>query len=291
MLALLAATLLSASDSLVVTPAWLGAHRNTPGLVILDVSMSRQSYDEGHVPGARWLSAHDVIEAGPPGAELPTVAKLTAVLGRLGVTAQSRIIYYGDTWMSPRLFLALDYIGLGDHAALLDGGLDAWRAAGFPVSKETPTWRPTSLTAVAHPDIVVSAEWLFRKLNDATLALVDGRSSGEYTATKFSEQLPRYGHIPGALNLPWEQTYTDGAAALEGRQSPLQPVATLRQLVESVGMRPGALMVTYCTVGYRAAHLYFIARYLGLHPLIYDGSMSEWSRKAAFPIVTGPSPR
>jgi 3-mercaptopyruvate sulfurtransferase SseA len=127
----LLAALLAASpgESMLVSPEWLAAHRTDRGLVILHVSMGRTEYDREHVSGARWVDPHSLIQNGPPGTELPSIATIDSVLEALGVTDQSRIVYYGDTWMAPRLFLALEYAGLGEQVALLDGGLPAYRAA------------------------------------------------------------------------------------------------------------------------------------------------------------------
>jgi len=258
----------SPGDSLLVSPEWLAAHRTDRGLVILHVSMEKAEYDREHVSGARWVDPHSLIRNGPPGTELPSVETIDSVLESLGVTDQSRIVYYGDTWMAPRVFLALDYAGLGNRISLLDGGLPAYRTANGLVSNETPTWSRGSL-----------------------VALTDGRSPGEYAATDLSERLPRPGHIPGAVNLPWDQTFTDGPSALEGVSSRLKSKAELRKLFENAGYRDGKQLVTYCTIGLRASHLYFVARYLGLQPRIFDGSMSEWSGKTELPVVTGPAPR
>jgi thiosulfate/3-mercaptopyruvate sulfurtransferase len=293
MLPLLLAALLGVSpgDSMLVSPEWLAAHRTDPGLVILHVSMEKTEYEREHVAGARWVDPHSLIRGGPPGTELPSLETIDSVLEALGITDQSRIVYYGDTWMAPRVFLALEYAGLGNRAALLDGGLPAYRAAKGLLSNETPTWSRGSVTTRAHPEILVAANWLAEHLKDAGLVLADGRSPGEYAGTDLSERLPRAGHIPGALNLPWEETFTDGAAALEGVPSRLKPRAELRTLFENAGFREGKQLVTYCTIGLRASHLYFVARYLGLAPRIYDGSMSEWSRRSELPVATGTAPR
>jgi thiosulfate/3-mercaptopyruvate sulfurtransferase len=294
MISVLMAALVSAApgDSMLVSAEWLSAHRTDPGVVILHVSMDRNEYEREHVSGARWLDPHRVIRNGPPGTELPSVETIDSVLESLGVTDQSRIIYYGDTWMAPRLFLALEYAGLGNRVALLDGGLPAYRAAKGLVSNQVPVWSRGSVTTRARPEILVTAAWLTDHLEDAAVPIIDGRSPGEYAATDLSERrLPRPGHIPGAANLPWEQTFTDGAAALEGVPSKLKPKAELRRLFETAGYRDGKQPVTYCTIGLRAAHLYFVARYLGLNPRIYDGSMSEWSRKNELPVVAGAAPR
>ena len=293
MLPILLAALLSApgGDSMLVSGTWLAAHRTDRNLVILHVSMEKAGYERAHVSGARWLDPHVLIQNGPPGSEIPPIETIDSVLEALGVTDQSRIVYYGDTWMAPRVFLALDYAGLGDRTALLDGGLAAYRAAGGLESNQTPVWSRGQVTTSGHPDIVVAASWLQARLTDPALALIDGRSPGEYAATDSSERLPRFGHIPGGVNLPWEKTFTDGAGALEGNPSPLRPKAELRRLFEAAGVKDGSQLVTYCTVGLRASHLYFVARYLGWRPRIYDGSMTEWSRKPELPMVRGTAPR
>lgn len=290
---LLLAAMISAvaPDSMVVSPEWLARHRADPGIVILHVSMDKAEYERGHVPGARWVDPHQLMSMAAPGVELPPVETIDSILEALGVTDQSRIVYYGDTWMAPRVFLALEYAGLGDRAALLDGGLAAWRVSGGTVTGDVPTWTRGSVTTRAHPEILVSAVWLQQHLEDPTLALADVRSPGEYAATDSSERLPRFGHIPGGVNLPWERTFTDPAGALEGRPSRLRPAAELRRLFQDAGLREGSQLVIYCTVGLRASHMYFVSRYLGWRPRMYDGSMSEWSRKPELPMVRGSAPR
>jgi thiosulfate/3-mercaptopyruvate sulfurtransferase len=218
------------------------------------------------------------------------VQRIDSVLESLGISDASRVVYYGDTWMTPRLFLALDYLGLGEHSALLDGGLPLWRQENRPVSHEEESWAQGRISARAHPEILVAAGWLRAHLQDSGLVLLDGRSSGEYSGADLSERLPRSGHLPGAVNLPWEKTFTDGAGALEGIPSRLQPPEVLRRLLDDAGAPEGKELITYCTVGLRASHWYFVTRYLGRRPRLYDGSMSEWSRKPELPLSTGLAP-
>lgn len=290
-LLLAAALLLPASDSVLISTEWLASHRADPDLVVLHISMAKADYDRGHVAGARYLDPHRLMSMAAPGVELPPVAQIDSVLESLGITAGSRIVFYGDTWMAPRVFLALEYVGLGNRSALLDGGFPAWRAEGRPVSTETPAWSRGTLSLTAHPEILASAEWIRARLDDSALVLVDGRSAGEYAGTDSSERLPRFGHIPGGMSLPWEETFTGESAALNGTPSRLKSPEALRKLLSAAGVREGRDLVTYCTVGLRAAHLYFVARYLGLRPRLYDGSMSEWSRKPELPMVRGSTPR
>jgi thiosulfate/3-mercaptopyruvate sulfurtransferase len=228
---------------------------------------------------------------GAPGVELPPAAEIEAVLEELGITAGSRIVFYGDTWMTPRVFLALEYVGIGDRAALLDGGLPAWRAERRAISTETPVWPRSSLTLTPRPGILIGADRIRARLGDSGMVLLDVRSPAEYAGTDTSERLPRFGHIPGGVNLPWEETFSDESGALNGTASRLKAPEALRKLLAGSGVRAGRDLVIYCTVGLRAAHVYLVARSLGLSPLLYDGSMSEWSRRPELPMVRGPAPQ
>jgi thiosulfate/3-mercaptopyruvate sulfurtransferase len=284
MLALITLLSMAPNPELLVSVEWLAAHRTDPEIVILHVARERADYDKGHVPGARFVPAQALWTTAAPGVELPPVAQLDSLFQSLGVNDRSRIVFYGDTWAAPRAFLALDFLGLGDRTAMLNGGLGAWTKAGHPSSTEVPSFAPGTITPHPRTDIVVDAAWLAGRIKDPGLALVDGRSEPEYAGTTDREKLVRFGHIPGAKLLPWERTFTDTSAALEGVASPLVAETELRRLFTEAGAGGGRQLVTYCTVGLRASHLYFIARLLGLEPKIYDGSMRDWSGRAELPM-------
>jgi thiosulfate/3-mercaptopyruvate sulfurtransferase len=137
-------------------------------------------------------------------------------------------------------------------------------------------------------DIVVDAAWVRARLNDPRVAIIDARTPEEFAGTA-RERAPRTGHVPGARLLEWAATYTRPAAALADTASPLIPADRLRGLFERAGATAGRQPVLYCTIGLRAAHLYFVARYLGYTPRLYDGSWSEWSR-SQHPVATGSKP-
>jgi len=122
------------------------------------------------------------------------------------------------------------------------------------------------------------------------VALIDARSPAEYAGTTEAEGLPRYGHIPGARNVPWTETFSVPSAAETGTSTVLIDTGKLKAMLESAGATGGKQIVTYCTVGLRASHLYFIARLLGHRPKIYDGSMRDWSPRTELPVV-GPAPK
>ena len=278
------------NSDLLVTAAWLAANRQRSHVVVLHIARDRADYDQGHVPGARFIPAQKLWTTEGPGVELPSIAYLDSLFESVGVSTNSRIILYGEAWTTPRAFLALDYLGLGDQSAILDGGLAGWKALGQPVSTEPAT--PTSGTIHPKPrtDLVVDAAWVSQRLDDPKVALVDGRSPEEYAGTVEVERLPRYGHIPNAKNLPWNLTYSNAPGALDGAQSALVDVKQLAALLTAAGVTDAKQIVTYCTVGLRASHLYFIARLLGHRPKIYDGSMRDWSPRKDLSVV-GPPPK
>lgn len=277
------------TSDLLVSVEWLATHRSDRNVVLLHIVHDKADYDKGHIPGARFLPAHSLWVTTGPGVELPPIARIDSLFESLGVSNDSRIVLYGDAWTTPRAFLALDYIGLGDQTALLNGGLTAWTGSGMATSAEAPaTFAAGSITPRARPEIIVDADWLNARLDDRSLALVDARSPAEYAGTTESERLPRYGHIPGAKNLPWTETFSVPTAADSGRATVLIDTAKLTAMFEAAGAGGGKQIVTYCTVGLRASHMYFIARLLGHRPKIYDGSMRDWSPRSELPVI-GPA--
>jgi thiosulfate/3-mercaptopyruvate sulfurtransferase len=270
------------TDSLLITPAQLRQRLTRPGVVLLHIG-ERADYDAGHIPGAQFLpyaaigTGHDTH----PMLEIPPAATLDSVLESLGVSDGSRIVlYWSRDWYSPttRVFLTLDYFGLGDHTSILDGGFVAWKAAGGEVTTDVPRLTRGSLTLRPRTDVIVDANTVRGAIGDPKVAIVDARDTRFYTGQADGAR-QRAGHIPSAKNLPF-YTLLDDRGAFKSRDA-------LEKLLDSAGATPNKRVIGYCHIGQQATVIYFAARLLGREARLYDGSWDDWSSRSDFPVETG----
>ena len=272
----------SESNSMLVSTAWLGEHLGDGSLVIINIG-PRASYDAGHIPGARFLEMSSIAVSGQPlTLELPPVDKLKSSFEELGVSDNSRIVIcFLANYVSPatRVFFTLDYLGLGKQSSLLDGGFEAWHAEGRTITTDTPAIKLGKITPHPRPELVVDASWVLANLNKPKVAIVDARAPEFYTGAS-AGRMPRAGHIPSAVNIPFSSLADDA--------NKLKDSATLKKLFEEAGIKPGKEVVSYCHIGQQASLIYFVAKYLGYDARLYDGSFEDWSRRSELPVV-GPS--
>ena len=270
--------LVPAHPELVVSTQWLADHLSDPNLVIVHIGHDESDYRAAHIPGARYL-AMDKFATGqtPPGTELLPPDQLKKNLEEIGIGDDSRVVYYAPDWdpMATRLFFTMDYLGHGNQAALLDGGLDQWTREKRPTSTQTSSGKPGSLTVHLHPEIVAKMDYM-KKLVDhpeQDIVIVDARPSKRY----------RNGHLRGAESLYWEN------ALVSEKEPLLKSPEQIRQLFTAAGVTGNKKAVSYCEVGLQASYVYLLARYLGFDAAMYDGSYSEWS-DAKQPVVRGDNP-
>jgi thiosulfate/3-mercaptopyruvate sulfurtransferase len=256
-----------------------------PDLVLLHVG-DRAEYDRGHLPGARYVALSDISVSDHSGAELhlemPPADVLKGHLEALGIGDRSRIVvYYGNDWMSPatRVMFTLDYAGLGDRTALLDGGQPAWVRAGQRVTAEVAPVRAGSLSSLRLRPIVVDAAFVRAHLDTPGYAIVDGRAASFYDGIETGQSMDRAhrtGHIRGAHNVPFTEIADDRMV--------FKPAAALEQLFAKAGVRAGDTVIGYCHIGQQATAMLFAARTLGHPVLLYDGSFEDWSRQDDAPV-------
>jgi thiosulfate/3-mercaptopyruvate sulfurtransferase len=268
---------------LTITPAWLAEHLEDPDLVLLHVG-DRKEYDKAHIPGARFVSMSDVSVSNHDHEhdtglmlEMPSADSLRKQLVALGISDNSRVVvYYGNDWVSPstRIMFTLDYAGLGNHSALLDGGMNAWKETGHAVTADVPAAKVGRLSVLRIRPIVVDAAYVKANLRSPNFHLIDGRAAVFYDGVEAGG--PRKGHIAGAKSIPFTEVTNDKLFL----KSPEQ----LEALFTRVGVSPRDTVVAYCHIGQQATAVLFAARTLGHPVLLYDGSFQEWSRRADLPV-------
>lgn len=274
---------------LLVDVAWLADHLSDPDLVLLQVG-PEEAYGQGHIPGARPVDLAEISTRRPlddgSGAEipleLPPAHRLRSALEDLGISDHSRVVvYFAEGWVTPstRVLFTLDWAGLGDRTSLLDGGLDAWRAAGGTLTTEsTPPTRGRLTLDPPDPSLVVDWRFVRDRAAHAPYALVDARSGASYDGVR--EDHGKEGHIAGAGSLPWPE--------LVDEELELRPAAELRELFRRAGVDDGDEVVGYCHIGQFATLMLFAARTLGYRVHLFDGSMHEWAARN-LPVTTEPS--
>lgn len=260
-------------EHMLVQPDWLQRRLGTVTLLHIG---DAAGYDNGHIPGAVLveLSSLLVQRDGTPN-ELPLVDTLERVFRAAGVGARERVVVYSsDPLLAARAWFTLDYLGHGDHVAMLDGGLPKWLAAGYATSKERVQPRPGSFEARAVPQTVtrLAAMRELVRLRDqlgSSLVLIDARSPAQFSGDEAGPDVLHAGHIPGAMNIP-------SASNLDATGS-FKPVYELRLLYHQAGVARDSANIVYCRTGMQAAMTYFVLRYLGYDATLYDGSFIEWS--------------
>jgi len=273
-----------------VTTEWLEAHKGTEGLVVLESNEDVLLYDTGHIPGAIKIDWHTELND-PVVRDYLEGEAFADLMSRKGISRDDAIVIYGDksNWWAAYTLWVFTLFGHQD-VRLLNGGRDAWVAQGRPLTKDVPTPPATSYPVVERDDSQIRA---FKDdvLSHLGKPLIDVRSPEEYSGER--THMPAYpeegalrgGHIPTAKSIPWAT-----AAEADGRFKSHGDLVDI--YLTQQGFEPGEDIITYCRIGERSSHTWFVMKYLLGFTNVknYDGSWTEWGSAVRVPIATGDQP-
>jgi thiosulfate/3-mercaptopyruvate sulfurtransferase len=258
------------------------------GAIVWDVR-TEEDYRKGHVPGA--VNIDDVlVQLRDLKTEdyLP-VAQIARVLGEAGIDPAREIVLYGAKAATGPYFgaVTLQWLG-GDRAAVYHGGIDDWRAAGKPLATEPTRLPAVKLALSPREGLLVSTEELKARLRDPSLQILDARTAREFSGDDI--RALRGGHIPGAVNIPYEATWSDPDTPrkLARRQVSnkdgfnLKDPAAMKSLFANLD--PAKETVVYCQSGVRASVTATVLQELGFTNVrVYDASWLGWGNQLDAP--------
>lgn len=271
----------------------LAQHIGAPDWVVFDCRFSladtgagAKAYRFGHIPGARHadldrdLSSRITDSTGRH--PLPDFKLLSKKLGAWSVSNASQVIVYDDAGgaFAGRMWWLLRCLG-HDRVAVLDGGIRQWQKSGYPVTTVLPSVKPAEFRAYLDDSYWLGAGELQNGLAGKTVKLIDARTPERYRGEQEPVD-PVAGHVPGALNHPFQMNLqADGRFRSAGQLR--------EQFSAAIGDTPPERIVHMCGSGVTACHNLLAMEVAGLSgSRLYAGSWSEWIRNKNRPVATGP---
>jgi thiosulfate/3-mercaptopyruvate sulfurtransferase len=286
-------------QSPLVSADWLLEHEADPRVKVVDVrwylagKRGQDEYARGHIPGAVFVDLDRDLAAekgsGPGRHPLPSADAFAATLSRIGVTAESLVVGYDDAGgaIAARLWWLLRYFGHGG-GRVLDGGLDAYVARGYPLSTEVPVVSPAPPLALCPGGARVIDKAGISRF-PASAVILDARSADRYEGR--SEPIDaRPGHIPGARSAPFAGNLIEHDVAGRSVKAFLSREALERRYRE-LGALDAQTLICYCGSGVTACHdLLALAQIGRPDAILYEGSWSDWAADSSLPAALGPTP-
>jgi len=273
-----------AEPNVLVSTEWVAQHLQDPSIRIVEVDVDTSTYDQGHVPGAvGWNWSTQLCDTLIR--EIISANKLEELLGSSGISNDTPIILYGDNnnWFAAWAFWLLKVYGHRD-VRLMNGGHKKWLVEGRELSTDPPRVQPKTYKAQpADPSIRAFLPEVQKAMRERRTMLVDVRSAQEFTGEILAppglpETCQRGGHIPGAKSIPWGKVCNDDGTFKSAEQ--------LTQLYEGQKVTPDKPVITYCRIGERSSHTWFVLRHLLGYKDVknYDGSWTEWGNLVGVPV-------
>jgi thiosulfate/3-mercaptopyruvate sulfurtransferase len=264
--------------NMLVSSEWLANHQEDKNLVVVDCHFSLadpqlgyQQYLQGHIPGAYYLDLNrdlaSPVQQHGGRHPLPDITTLATKLSQMGVTAQTLIVAYDDSRFAfaSRLWWLLKYMG-HDRIAVLEGGFSAYQSSGLPISNDLPIKREGLFVPQMRSELAVDIHDVVQRQQDPSAKIVDSREGDRYQGK--SEPIdPIAGHIPSAVNYPWQQV-TDERGWMRSPEELKEYWSEVLNADE---------VVVYCGSGVTACVNLLALELAGLSTAkLYVGSWSDW---------------
>jgi thiosulfate/3-mercaptopyruvate sulfurtransferase len=267
---------------------WVAEHLNDANIRLIEADEDILLYEIGHIPGAVKLDWHvDVQDA--VARDFIHQKDFEQLMGRWGIGNDTMIILYGDrnNWYAAYSYWLFTMYG-HRNLKIMNGGRNKWEAEQRQYTKEVPHFTPTTYHAQAIDESIRAfREDVASGLRNPGRGLVDVRSPQEYSGELLhmvnypQEGAQRGGHIPSAKSIPWAKAANDDGTFKSAEE--------LRQIYVGNDITPDKDIITYCRIGERSAHTWFVLTQLLGYPRVrnYDGSWTEWGNLVRAPIEKG----
>jgi thiosulfate/3-mercaptopyruvate sulfurtransferase len=275
-----------AHPEMLVSTDWVAQHLTDQTVRIVEADEDVLLYEVGHIPGAVKLDWHSELQD-PIERDFVDQKGFERLLASKGIGTDTTVVLYGDknNWYATYTLWLFKLYGHKD-VRVMDGGRLKWEKEGRPWTREVPS-HPQASYSAQPADVSIRAfrDEVLRQM-ERHQPLIDVRSPAEYKGELIhmldypQEGAQRGGHIPTAKSIPW------GTAA-NPEDGTFKTAAELTQIYEETnGIKPDQEVISYCRIGERSSHTWFVLTYLLGYPKVknYDGSWTEWGNLVGAPI-------
>ncbi|MFP5299205.1 MAG: sulfurtransferase [Actinomycetota bacterium] len=274
-----------ANPEVLVDTEWLDQHVDDPDLAIIEVDEDVTAYEKGHISNATAINWADELRS-LPNRDFISSEALAQLLGSKGISSDQTIILYGgnNNWFATYAYWLFKLRGV-EKVKLLNGGRKKWELESRLLVQDVPRRQPTAFTIGSpNDDIRIFRDDVISRAREGGHAWIDVRSPEEFRGELLApphlpqEQAQLPGHIPGAANVTWAKAARDDGT--------FKSADELRALYEAEGITNDKDVVTYCRIGERSSHSWFVLKELLGYDTVrnYDGSWTEYGSLVGVPI-------